>query len=301
MLILQEGAKITFTAATLYGPLLLISFLYLPTLIYITFLGVRFYGWRKWLVETLNDPVYFVFPFLTSMSFYGEPGATSEDGLPCSKNDIMLNNMNTAESNPLPSTSKPLETNSKEDIELDIFKHESDGEDECDDDDVDGENDDGDDDGEDEMCDEKHSEVVQDQVNTIASDEEEIRQIEVIEAKQDSSESPKVQMNFTLDNSWKEEKEMTFSLQQSNTLYLLFLLGSTLCIVMDIHNQGLRSSLNTGLSPFTTAILIILPINILLWVDFIVLARNPLASGQTYEGSVVVYIAAEISRQTILI
>ena len=140
MLILQEGAKITFTAATLYGPLLLISFLYLPTLIYITFLGVRFYGWRKWLVETLNDPVYFVFPFLTSMSFYGEPGATSEDGLPCS---IILNNMNTAESNPLPSTSKQLETNSKEDTELDIFKHESDGEDECDDDDDDdGGNDD---------------------------------------------------------------------------------------------------------------------------------------------------------------
>ena len=284
MLILQEGAKITFTAATLYGPLLLISFLYLPTLIYITFLGVRFYGWRKWLVETLNDPVYFVFPFLTSMSFYGEPGATSEDGLPCSKNDIMLNNMNTAESNPLPSTSKQLETNSKEDTEFDIFKHERDGEDECDDDDDDddGENDD----GEDEMCDEKHSEVVQDQVNTIASDEEEIRQIEVIEAKQDLSESPKEQKNFTLDNSWNEELEMTFSLQQSNTLYLLFLLGSTLCIVVDIHNQGLRSSLNTGLSPFTTAILIILPINILLWVDFIVLARNPLASGQTYGGSV---------------
>ena len=222
------------------------------------------------------------------MSFYGEPGATSEDGLPCSKNDIMLNNMNTAESNPLPSTSKQLETNSKEDTEIDIFKHESVGEDECDDDD----------DDEDEMCDEKHSEVVQDQVNTSASDEEEIRQIEVIEAKQDLSESPKEQKNFTLDNSWNEELEMTFSLQQSNTLYLLFLLGSTLCIVMDIHNQGLRSSLNTGLSPFTTAILIILPINILLWVDFIVLARNPLASGQTYGGSV--YSSGNIKANNII-
>ena len=61
----------TFTAATLYAPLFLISLLYLPTIIYIIVLGINFYGSKKWLFETLNNPVYFIFPILTNMSFYG--------------------------------------------------------------------------------------------------------------------------------------------------------------------------------------------------------------------------------------
>ena len=60
----------TFTQATVYAPLILILLLYLPTIIYIVVISIRFYGLTKWLTETLNDPVYFIFPILTNMSFY---------------------------------------------------------------------------------------------------------------------------------------------------------------------------------------------------------------------------------------
>ena len=63
---------VTFTDATLYLPLMLIALLYLPTIIYTIVLGIRFHGWKNWISQTLNDPVYFIFPILTSISFYGK-------------------------------------------------------------------------------------------------------------------------------------------------------------------------------------------------------------------------------------
>ena len=56
--------------ATVYAPLFLISFLYLPTIIYTIVLGIHFHGWKNWIFQTLNNPVYLIFPILTSMSFY---------------------------------------------------------------------------------------------------------------------------------------------------------------------------------------------------------------------------------------
>ena len=63
----------SFTAATVYLPIVLISLLYLPTLFYTIVVGIKFYGGRNWIFETLNNPVYFIFPILTNMSFYGKP------------------------------------------------------------------------------------------------------------------------------------------------------------------------------------------------------------------------------------
>ena len=63
----------SFTMATLYAPLFLISLLYLPTIIYTIILGIHFHGWKNWIFQTLNNPVYFIFPILTSMSFYDKP------------------------------------------------------------------------------------------------------------------------------------------------------------------------------------------------------------------------------------
>ena len=37
---------------------------------YIIYLSIRFYGLKKWISEIINDPVYFIFPILTSLSFY---------------------------------------------------------------------------------------------------------------------------------------------------------------------------------------------------------------------------------------
>ena len=63
----------SFTSATVYAPIALISILYLPTIIYTIVIGIKFHGWNKWISQTLNNPVYFIFPILTSMSFYGKP------------------------------------------------------------------------------------------------------------------------------------------------------------------------------------------------------------------------------------
>ena len=63
----------SFTSATVYAPITLISILYLPTIIYTIVIGINFHGWKKWISQTLNNPVYFIFPILTSMSFYGKP------------------------------------------------------------------------------------------------------------------------------------------------------------------------------------------------------------------------------------
>ena len=37
---------------------------------YIIYLSIRFYGLRNWISGIINDPVYFIFPILTSLSFY---------------------------------------------------------------------------------------------------------------------------------------------------------------------------------------------------------------------------------------
>ena len=39
-------------------------------MIYIIYLSIRFYGLKKCISEIINDPVYFIFPILTSFSFY---------------------------------------------------------------------------------------------------------------------------------------------------------------------------------------------------------------------------------------
>ena len=48
-----------------------------------------------------------------------------------------------------------------------------------------------------------------------------------------------------------EKREMTFSLTQSNILYLLFILGSAVCILGELNILGLRESTpSTMLSHF---------------------------------------------------
>ena len=50
--------------------MMLITFLYLPTVVCVLCQSIRFYGWRKWVTGVLDDPILFIFPILTSMSFY---------------------------------------------------------------------------------------------------------------------------------------------------------------------------------------------------------------------------------------
>ena len=66
----ERNPSLSFTEATVYAPLIFILILYLPTLTYIIFISIRFYGFKNWINEIINDPVYFIFPIFTSFSFY---------------------------------------------------------------------------------------------------------------------------------------------------------------------------------------------------------------------------------------
>ena len=59
-----------FTETFLYGPLFVISLNYLPPIIYITSVSIRFYGVKNWLDGVLKNPAYLILPVTTCLSFY---------------------------------------------------------------------------------------------------------------------------------------------------------------------------------------------------------------------------------------
>ena len=61
---------LTFTEASLIAPLTLLTLLYLPTILYVTVSSIKFYGWANWATSVLDDPVHFIFPIFTNISFY---------------------------------------------------------------------------------------------------------------------------------------------------------------------------------------------------------------------------------------
>ena len=48
----------------------MIAILYLPSIFYIAYASLKFYGKEKWSTSILADPVHFIFPIFTCMSFY---------------------------------------------------------------------------------------------------------------------------------------------------------------------------------------------------------------------------------------
>ena len=61
---------LTFTEATLIIPLFMIAVLYVPSVFYITAVSLKFYGLARWWPSVLADPVCFIFPIFTCISFY---------------------------------------------------------------------------------------------------------------------------------------------------------------------------------------------------------------------------------------
>ena len=61
---------LSFSEASLFAPLTLLVLLYLPTIIYVTVSSIKFYDWNSWSNSVLDDPVHFIFPIFTNISFY---------------------------------------------------------------------------------------------------------------------------------------------------------------------------------------------------------------------------------------
>ena len=59
-----------FTQTFLYGPLFVISLTFLPPIIYIAVVSIRFYGAKNWLDRVLKNPAYIILPVTTCLSFY---------------------------------------------------------------------------------------------------------------------------------------------------------------------------------------------------------------------------------------
>lgn len=59
---------LTFTEATLIAPLIYLTLLYLPSVLYVLYNSWKFYD--SAIVLTLDNPAFFIFPIFTCISFY---------------------------------------------------------------------------------------------------------------------------------------------------------------------------------------------------------------------------------------
>ena len=70
---------LTFTQATLYAPLFLISMVFLPSILYILIVNINIFGFKKFLERFFENPLLFIFPLFTSFSFNKIVENTPED------------------------------------------------------------------------------------------------------------------------------------------------------------------------------------------------------------------------------
>ena len=178
---------------------MLLVLLYLPTLIYVSLCSIKFYGWNSWISSVLDDPVYFIFPIFTNISFYKIRSPATQIVKREIEKEPEINSSNSIEDKEevfgdlqVYFINESLEINlhnfsfQLEDIEYfsdEVFEEES--------------------------------EISEKSIK---------REHAMKECEEDKKEMEK-----------KEEPE--FSLQQSNILYLLFISGAAICLALDIMVQ----------------------------------------------------------------
>ena len=250
-LISQEGNVLSFTEATVYAPLILIIILYLPTMIYIVFISIRFYGLQNWINQIIYDPVYFLFPILTSLSFYEKTKLKDREYQ--GKDRKLLVHQNVS-----PNNSQKVETS------------EQNGN--IDNDEISG----------------VHIQSSENSILTITNEDGIVR----VESTVTKINEMTVEVgNLRNDALPSEETEKKFSVKQSNTLYLLFCVSTSLCIWGDLWHQSkrgikmdlcrapgrlkcLKFLLGSHMSPFTSAAILMFGANFILWVDFMMSNRD---------------------------
>ena len=82
---------LTFDQATLYAPILLISWLYLPSILYVLILSLKTFGVKKCIEHFFENPVVFVFPIFTSFFFNHDIESTERRRLGNKKKQSELN------------------------------------------------------------------------------------------------------------------------------------------------------------------------------------------------------------------
>lgn len=70
----KQPEVLSFTQATLYFPIVLISAIYLPAVLYVVHIQISLHGWKAWFGKTFENPLFFVFPIFTSICFNENAG-----------------------------------------------------------------------------------------------------------------------------------------------------------------------------------------------------------------------------------
>lgn len=75
----MEPELLTFTQATLYIPLVYLSLLFLPTIVYVLFISCRKYGIKKMFQKFVDNTVFSIFAVVTNISFFKRSRDISKD------------------------------------------------------------------------------------------------------------------------------------------------------------------------------------------------------------------------------
>ena len=173
-----------------------------PTLVYIFYISIRFYGVKKWFGKVMDNPSYFIFPLLTCISFYyhsqGSNLSNNSDGqnVNTPSDDIELqqvhNHIQTA-------LQENIGETSANDIDENVAKNEEES---------------------------LASVSVEDEPNTESLDEEptepELRENEAVVVIETQEEPVPIQ---NVEEKRNDNEDVQFSVLQSNILYFLFALS----------------------------------------------------------------------------
>ena len=193
---------LTFTEATLIIPLVMIAILYLPSIFYIAYASLKFYGKEKWSTSILADPVHFIFPIFTCMSFYH-------------RNDNIMRKKEVQLGENVESVVSSEDKKEAQDDDLVNLQNDPTGE---------------------------NSKQVSPRMNNIIvkdvdAEAQNVDQNSQIIRTEEGVESGKVSDSQIEENS---APPRIFSVRQSNVLYFLFFIGAAFCIGGDILMQYQR-------------------------------------------------------------
>lgn len=239
---------LSFTYDTLYAPIFLICTLYGPTLLYVIFLSIKFHGWKRYFSKILEDPIYLIFPIFTNISFYNNEDQSSQGNKSSKENSFLSSSkisktqqtlwIGLVQTPAIIVAIKVKDNHIGESLDIeDTYVEDSVDEDV------------GDENGDNEVFD-KIEELEDGEVR----DEDVQGNIQTMVIEPIRYEEPK-------------QKLHTFSLYQSNVLYLLYVSGFSVSVFLDVYIQYARKGWDIHVS--TTYCVILLFINIFLWLDFV--------------------------------
>ena len=223
---------------------------------------MKFYGFKKWLSSILDNPVYFIFPVLTCMSFYGKESHQNE------MNNISLKNVSDDQIESDHNTGIKENSNNTMPLEsADSIRMENES--------IETKDEASKDDDEDSISVFTHATSNSFQDNSKSCAEETSEPKAIVQMHIQDTENA---------DASNLKKRHVFSPEQSIVLYILFMIGYLFCIGGDLALQLYRSPYIPLYNTIAFNCLMFFLLNGLLWTDFIIHSfrsnENNLISGR---------------------